>query len=263
MDSATQMAADGLQAFGMIGTILWTMLRIGAMLMAMPLIGTRAVPSRVRVVLAGALAVALSPLLPPVPQWTGFDAATVLSIARELAIGVSIGFLLRLVFEAGAMAGELVAQGTGLAFAQMSDPLRGGSSGVIGQWFYLLFGLLFFSTNGHLALISLLMDSYKAVPIGAALPNIDTFLSAAPTFALQVFRGALGLALPLTVAMLAINLAFGVLARAAPALNPIQLGLPVALLLGLFLLTVLAGEMGPPVQRLFDAAFDAADSVSR
>lgn len=263
MDSATQMAADGLQAFGMIGSILWTMLRIGAMLMAMPLIGTRAVPSRVRVVLAGALAVALSPLLPAVPEWSGFDAATVLSIARELAIGVSIGFLLRLVFEAGAMAGELVAQGTGLAFAQMSDPLRGGSSGVIGQWFYLLFGLLFFSTNGHLALIALLMDSYKAVPIGASLPDIDAFLSAAPTFALQVFRGALGLALPLTVAMLAINLAFGVLARAAPALNPIQLGLPVALLLGLFLLTVLAGEMGPPVQRLFDAAFQAADGVTR
>ena len=262
MDSATQMAADGLQAFGMIGTILWTMLRIGAMIMAMPLIGTRAVPSRVRVVLAGALAVALSPMLPPVPAWSGFDAATVLSIARELAIGVSIGFLLRLVFEAGAMAGELVAQGTGLAFAQMSDPLRGGSSGVIGQWFYLLFGLLFFTSNGHLALISLLMDSYKAVPIGTSLPDINAFLSAAPTFALQVFRGALGLALPLTVAMLAINLAFGVLARAAPALNPIQLGLPVALLLGLFLLTVLAGEMVPPVQRLFDAAFQAADGVT-
>lgn len=263
MDSATQMAADGLQAFGMIGTILWTVLRIGAMLMAMPLIGSRAVPSRVRALLAVAMAIAFSPLLPPVPQWTGFDAATVLSIARELAIGVSIGFLLRLVFEAGAMAGELVAQGTGLAFAQMSDPLRGGSSGVIGQWFYLLFGLLFFTANGHLALISLLMDSYKALPIGAALPDVNTFLMIAPNFLLQVFRGALTLALPLTVAMLAINLAFGVLARAAPALNPVQLGLPVALLLGIFLLTVLAGEMGPPVQRLFDAAFQAADSVTR
>jgi flagellar biosynthetic protein FliR len=63
--------------------------------------------------------------------------------------------------------------------------------------------------------------------------------------------------------MLAVNLAFGVLARAAPALNPIQLGLPVALLLGLFLLTVLAGEMGPPVQRLFDAAFQTADGLTR
>jgi len=198
MDAATQMAADGLQAFGMIGTVLWTMLRIGAVAMAMPMVGTRAVPARIRVILAGTLAIALAPLLPPVPDWTGFDAATVLTIARELAIGVSIGFLLRLVFEAGAMAGELIAQGTGLAFAQMSDPLR----------------------------------------------------------------GALTLAIPLTVAMLAVNLAFGVLARAAPALNPIQLGLPVSLLLGLFLLALLAGEMGPPVQRLFDAAFQAADAVT-
>ncbi len=262
MDSATQMATDGLQTFGMIGTILWTMLRIGAMIMAMPLVGTRAVPARVRVMLAGALAIALSPMLPPVPEWTGFDAATVLSIARELAIGVSIGFLLRLLFEAGALAGELIAQGTGLAFAQMSDPMRGGSSGVIGQWFYLLFGLLFFTANGHLALISLLMDSYKAVPIGASLPDLDGFLSVAPTFVLQVFRGALSLALPVVVAMLAINLAFGVLAKAAPALNPIQLGLPVSLLLGLFLLMVLAGELGPPVQRLFDAGFQAADGLT-
>ncbi|MBJ7516936.1 MAG: flagellar biosynthetic protein FliR, partial [Stenotrophomonas sp.] len=80
---------------------------------------------------------------------------------------------------------------------------------------------------------------------------------------LTVLRGGVGLALPLIVAMLAVNLAFGALARAAPALNPIQLGLPVSLLLGLALLAVLAGEMGPPVQRLFDAAFDAAGAVVR
>lgn len=50
MDAATQMAADGLQAFGMIGTVLWTMLRIGAVAMAMPMVGTRAVPARIRVI---------------------------------------------------------------------------------------------------------------------------------------------------------------------------------------------------------------------
>ncbi len=61
MDAATQMAADGLNAFGMIGTVLWTMLRIGAVAMAMPMIGTRAVPGRVRVMLAGTLAI--------VPAW--------------------------------------------------------------------------------------------------------------------------------------------------------------------------------------------------
>lgn len=258
MDSATQMAIDGQQAFALIGTTLWTMLRIGAMVMAMPMLGTRTVPARVRAMLAIALSVALAPVLPPLPAWNGFDAATVLGIARELAIGTCLGFLFRLIFEAGAMAGEMVAQGTGLAFAQMNDPLRGGSSGVIGQWFYLLFGLLFFTANGHLALISLLMDSYRALPPGTAVPDPHALAAMAPSLALQIFRGALSLALPLTVAMLAVNLAFGVLARAAPALNPIQLGLPVSLLLGILLLAMLAGEMAPPVQRLFDAAWNAA-----
>lgn len=261
MDPTTQMTADGLRAFAMIGDTLWTMLRIGAMVMAMPLVGTRAVPARIRVLLAATLAVALAPILPPVPAWVRLDAVTVLTILRELTIGITIGFLLRVVFEAGALAGELIAQGTGLAFAQMTDPLRGGSSGVIGQWFYLLFGLLFFTSNGHLALISLLVDSYRALPVGAPLPDVPGLVSIAPTFLLTVLRGALTLSLPLIVAMLAVNLAFGVLARAAPALNPIQLGLPVSLLLGLVLLTLLAGEMGPPVQRLFDAAFEAARGV--
>jgi flagellar biosynthetic protein FliR len=262
VDPVTRMAIDGQQAFAIIGTTLWVMLRIGAMLMAMPMVGTRAVPARVRAMLAVALSVALAPVLPPVPAWNGFDAATVLTVARELAVGVTIGFLLRLIFETGAMAGELVAQGTGLAFAQMTDPLRGGSSGVVGQWFYLLFGLLFFAGNGHLALISLLVESYKALPIGTALPDPHAVASVVPTLFLQVFRGALTLALPLIVAMLAVNLAFGALARAAPALNPMQLGLPVSLLLGLFLLTLLAGEMAAPVQRVFDQAFDAARQVT-
>ncbi|CTP82672.1 flagellar biosynthetic protein FliR [Xanthomonas translucens pv. arrhenatheri] len=262
MDSATQMVIDGQRAFAMVGAILWTMLRIGAMLMAMPLVGSRAVPARVRVMLAATLAMALAPLLPPVPDWNGFDAAVVLSVARELAVGASMGFMLRLIFEAGAMAGELVSQSTGLGFAQMADPLRGVTSGVIGQWFYLTFGLLFFTANGHLAVVALLVDSYKALPIGNALPDAQAMASVAPDFFMSMMRGAVTLALPVMVAMLAVNLAFGALAKAAPALNPIQLGLPVAVVLGLALLAVLVGEMGPPVQRLFDAAFDAARQIT-
>ena len=64
------------------------------------------------------------------------------------------------------------------------------------------------------------------------------------------------------MALLAINLAFGVLSKAAPALNPMQLGLPVSLLLALTLLALLAGEMASPVQRLFDTAFDSMRQVT-
>ena len=262
MDPATQMVIDGQQAFGMINALLWNLLRIGALLMAVPLIGTRAVSVGVRVIVAAALSMALTPMLPPTPGAIAFDATTVLNIARELALGVSMGFMLRLAFEAGALAGELISQGTGLAFAQMADPLRGVNSGVVGQWFYIAFGLLFFTLNGHLALVSLLVDSYRSLPIGSALPDVGAMLQVAPMFFVQVLRAAVGLALPVMVAMLAVNLAFGVLGRAAPALNPIQLGLPTALLLGLFLLALLAGELGPPVERLFNLAFEAARQVT-
>ena len=81
MDSATGMMIDGQQAFAIIGTVLWAMLRIGAMLMAMPMVGSRAVPARVRGMLALVLSMALAPLLPPVPVWNGFDAAAILTIA--------------------------------------------------------------------------------------------------------------------------------------------------------------------------------------
>lgn len=262
MDSVTRMVVDGQQAFAIISTVLWTMLRIGALMMAMPMFGSSALPSRVKVMATGLLAMALAPLLPPIPLWEGFNASTVLTILRELTIGVAIGLCLRLIFEAGSLAGELIALGTGLSFAQMSDPLRGGTSGVVGQWFYLLFGLLFFTSNGHLAMISLLLDSYQALPIGTALPDPAAFLAVIPTLMLQVFRGGLSLALPLVVAMLAVNLVFGALARAAPALNPIQLGLPVSLLLGLILLALLSIQMGPPVQQLFNHAFEAARSLT-
>ncbi len=175
------MVIDGQRAFAMVGAIMWTMLRTGALLTAMPLIGTRAVPGRVRVMLAGTLAMVLAPILPPVPEWDGFTAQSVLSIARELAVGASMGFMLKLIFEAGALAGELVSQSTGLSFAQMSDPMRGVTSGVIAQWFYIGFGLLFFAANGHLAVIALLVDSYKALPIGTALPDAGAFAEVAPT----------------------------------------------------------------------------------
>ena len=58
MDSVTRVVIDGQQAFAIIGTLLWAMLRIGAMLMAMPMVGSRAVPARVRALLAVALSMA-------------------------------------------------------------------------------------------------------------------------------------------------------------------------------------------------------------
>jgi len=262
MDAATLMAVDGQEAFSIIVNVLWAMLRTGALVMALPLLGTRALPARVRAMLAGVLAVVIAPLLPPPPHWNGMDAAWVMDIACEIAIGFAMGLIVRLAFEAGALAGTLIATGAGLAFAQMSDPLRGVQSNIVGQWFYLAFGLVFFASNGHLAVIEMLLQSYQHLPIGSALPEVAALPGTTLLFFQAVLSAGASPALPLMAALLAVNLAFGVLARAAPALNPIQLGLPVSVLIGLLLLMFLADEMSPAIRRILDMSIETATDIT-
>ncbi|GAB3748419.1 flagellar biosynthetic protein FliR [Lysobacter olei] len=261
MDPVTATTVDGLNLFGMLGTVLWHALRIGAAMQVMPMLGGRSLPARARLIVILALSGALSPVL-PTPPTAAVDAATVLSVMREFAVGVAMGLMLRIAFEAGQIAGELVSQGMALSFATLADPLSGASSPVLSQWFYLAFGLLFFAFDAHLALVQLLLESYRHLPIGTALPDPAALAASVPTFFGTALRTGVLLALPVTMALLAVNLAFGVLSRAASALNPIQLGIPVSLLVGLLLLGVLFRELQAPVQHLFDAAFEAARGVT-
>ncbi|GHA90257.1 flagellar biosynthetic protein FliR [Cognatilysobacter bugurensis] len=261
MDTVTLTTVDGLNLFGMLAAVLWHALRIGAALQVLPMIGGRSMPARARLITTVAIAAAMATLL-PVPPAAAVDAQTVLSVLREFAIGISIGLVIRIAFEAGQLAGELVSQGMGLSFATMADPLSGASSPVLAQWFYLSFALIFFAVDGHLALVRLLFESYAALPIGQPIADLQEFISLLPTFFSTALRAGVLLALPVMMALLAVNLAFGVLSKAAPQLNPIQIGLPVALLVGLLLLSLLARELQGPVMRLFEEAFLAARALT-
>ena len=225
------------------------------------MIGGRGIPARARLVVTLALSAALSSVLPAPPPMA-VDAATALGVLREFALGVAIGMMLRLAFEAGRLAGELVSQGMGLSFATLADPLSGASSPVLSQWFYIAFALLFFVTDGHLALVVLLADSYGGVPVAAPWPDALALVSAVPAFFNACLRAGALLALPVMMALLAVNIAFGVLARAAAQLNPMAIGLPMSLLVGLTLLMLLMRELASPVGQLFEAAFGAARALT-
>jgi flagellar biosynthetic protein FliR len=261
MDAVTLTTASGVDLFAMLGTVLWHVLRIGAALQALPMIGGKSVPARARLMIALAIAASVSSLLPAPPP-AAIDAATVLNVVREFAIGIAIGLMLRIAFEAGQLAGELVSQGMGLSFATLANPLSDAASPVLSQWFYLAFGMVFFALDAHLALVRLLLDSYHALPVGAPIADVQGFLATVPGFFGTALRAGLLLALPVMMALLAVNLAFGVLSRAAAQLNPMSLGLPVSLLVGLALLMLLARELLGPVQALFEQAFAAARAVT-
>ncbi|WP_256644849.1 flagellar biosynthetic protein FliR [Thermomonas paludicola] len=261
MDTVTLTTADGLNLFALLATVLWHAIRIGAAMQVLPAIGGKGIPPRARMIFTLALSAALSATL-PAPPAAAVDAITALNVLREFAIGLSIGLILKLAFEAGILAGQFASQGMALSFATMADPANNTQIPVLSQWFYLVFGLVFFTLDAHVALIQLLLDSYRTQPIGAPLADMQAFLASVPGFFPTVLRTAVLMSLPVTIAMLAINMVVGVLSRAAPQFNPIQIGMPIALLAGLALLVVLARELLGPVQALFGQAFEAARAVT-
>lgn len=229
-----------------IDSFIWPFIRIGGMLMVAPIFGVQIVPARARLALALAFTAVLLPTLPVPPHHAMLTGPWFLMLFQQMAIGVALGFVLRLVFEGVVMGGELVSMSMGLSFAQMADPLRGTQTTAVSQFFLILATLLFLALDGHLALLELTARSFTLLPVGAAgLDAQDAWDLAA--FGGWVFLGGVQIALPAMTALLLVNLAFGVMARSAPSLNALAVGFPVALIFGfgilLFALPTLRGAL--------------------
>jgi flagellar biosynthetic protein FliR len=215
---------------------LWPFLRIGACLMVAPIFGTRFVPARFRIVLAAAITLIVAPLLPAPPDVSPFSGTGVVITVQQVIIGIAVGFVLQIVFDALAMGGQLLANTMGLSFAFNVDPLRGTGTPVLGQFYTLIATLTFLSLNGHIAIIQALVDGFATMPVGTDGLGVSAFSEIA-LYGSQLFRGALMVALPGLTALLIVNLAFGVVSRAAPSLNLFAIGFPVTLIGGLLIVT--------------------------
>jgi flagellar biosynthetic protein FliR len=230
----------------------WPFVRIGACFMAAPVFAVNSVPPRVRLLLAGAITVIVAPLV-PASSIAPFSIPGVVVTVQQIIIGLALAFTLQLIFDAMAMGGQLLSNSMGLGFAFNVDPLRGVGTPVLGQLYMILVVLTFLALNGHLLLIETLVQGFTTMPIGlngldsAALWNVVSWGS-------QLFAGALKVALPGMTALLLVNLAFGVMSRAAPSLNLFAVGFPITLIFGLAI--VYAGM--PAVQSTFVGSLDLA-----
>lgn len=223
------------QIEGWLAAWLWPFLRIGACLMVAPIFSASFVPARTRLVLAGAIALAVAPLLPPLPPVSPFSGQGIIITLQQILIGVAIGFVLQIVFDALAMGGQLLANTMGLSFAFNVDPLRGTGAPVVGQFYTLIATLTFLALNGHLAIVQALVDGFTTLPVGIEGLGPEGYWQIVG-WGTALFRGALMVALPGLTALLIVNLAFGVVSRTAPTLNLFAIGFPVTLIGGLLII---------------------------
>jgi flagellar biosynthetic protein FliR len=186
---------------------------------------------------------------------TDFDASLILGCAAQVVIGVAMGIVIQIAFEALMLAGELISSGSGLSFAQLIDPVRGTDASALGGLLTALAMLVFLSLDGHLALIKVLATSFKDLPLGAPLQlsGLSHNVVAAGT---DLFGGAMQVALPGLIALLTVNLLMGVASRAAPTLNIFAVGLPVSVLAGLVVLYASMQTFGSTATQIYNRALD-------
>ncbi|MCX7079681.1 MAG: flagellar biosynthetic protein FliR [Pseudomonas sp.] len=214
-----------------VATFMLPMFRIAAVLTTMPIFGTTLVPRRVRLYFALAITVAVVPGLPPMPQVHALDLSALMLIAEQIIIGALLGFSLQLFFQAFVVAGQIISIQMGMGFASMVDPTNGVSAAVIGQFLTMLVTLLFLAMNGHLVVFEVLTESFTTLPVGSAM-LVNHFWELAGKLG-WVFGAAMLLVLPAITALLVVNIAFGIMTRAAPQLNIFSVGFPLILVLGM------------------------------
>ena len=138
--------------------------------------------------------------------------------------------------------------------ANMVDPNMGNVP-VISQFLIICSTLLFLGLGGHVLVITMLLESFKLLPIGDMI-GTQALLQLVVQWSAMIFLGAVLLAMPILVSLLFINLGLGVITRAAPALNIFAVGFPAMILAGIILLAMSMNSIGFRIQWLWRQGFE-------
>jgi flagellar biosynthetic protein FliR len=225
-------AAAKLQYFLLI------MFRASGLFLMAPVLSHRSIPMMVKVGLVILLSVillsALNPTdLPPVASL----AELVTLVAKELLVGMAIGFVFALLMLGVEIAGDIISYQIGFTMASVIDPSTGQQVSTISQFWLLTATLVFIGLNGHHIIISAFNDSYLAIPVGKVVMN-GSVGELMMVYSAYAFVIALKLAAPVVVSLLLIDVAMGVLSRLMPTMNVFILGFTVKVGVGLIVIAL-------------------------
>ena len=212
--------------------------RIGAIVLSLPFLGSRNIPAQLKVLLILMLGVALYPLVQlqqvVIPQRLGHVALVVVS---EILIGLTIGLVAQLLFAGIQLGGELISQQMGLNIATIFDPHNAQQISLVTHFQYVLAMLMFLSGPAYHWFIIAMAESLQVVPLAglstsdAVFPVLLSLLGKACVIAIQ-------LAAPVSIALFLATLVLGVIARLVPQLNVFMLSFPATLGFGLVMLAL-------------------------
>ncbi len=237
------MPPGSLEAFGLY------LVRSGAMVMSAPLLGVGAQFNGYKIGLILALAVVLY-------LTTGKPLGEVEPIAygamalRETLLGLFLAFVLHLTMLAVRVAGEMIGHEMGFMVARQVDPATGVSTPLVTSVYEGFFMLALLAVNGHHWLLRALGASFERAPIGSL--NVDDGLaSLAQRLFAEMFEAGLVFAAPVMVLLFLVSALIGLLARAVPQLNILEIGFSLRIILALCAMYLFAPLLAPAMERVY------------
>ncbi|WP_102224051.1 flagellar biosynthetic protein FliR [Acidimangrovimonas sediminis] len=217
-------------------------LRVGAAMALLPGFGERAIPGRIRLVLALAFTAIITPALLPRlgPLGAPLGPAFLAAIFPEAITGLALGAVLRLFVQVLQMAGTMAAQSASLS--QFFGGAGAEPQPAMAQILMLAGIALAMATGLHIRLAEALILSYRMVPPGQFPGPADLSHWGVANVA-RAFALAFSLAAPFVIGAVLYNAALGAINRAMPQLMVAFVGAPALTLGGLVLLAIAAPLM--------------------
>ena len=241
------------QLMAWLSPILWPFLRVLAVFTVAPVFSMRAIPMRLKIGLAFLVAVCAQGVLVDQPVISVNGPAALGAVAQQVAVGLAIGFSVRLVFAAVELAGEIIGLQMGLNFASFFDPASNAQISAVARFFGHMAMLLFIVINGHLLILMAVVKSFDRFPVDG---NFLQALGQMRQYELgsSLFSSALWIALPMIALLLFVNLTLGIISRVAPQMNIYAVGFPVTLTVGMLGIAATLPLLEQPVLALMQQA---------
>lgn len=231
------------------------LVRPGMLIMAAPAFGGTYAPPMVKIGLTLMLALTMLPAaaLPSVN-----NPVSVLTVmAREVVIGMALGFGVRVLTAGAEFAGHLAGFQLGFAYASVVDPQAGVRNSVLSSMYGLAALMVFLAIDGHHQFLRALATSYSVLPIG--MGHVDASLAMTVGRIMgMVFTVGVQLSAPVVIVLLVVEIALGLMAHVAPMLNLMAQGFAVRLLVGLLVLAAVVQVIPDVVVRTAGQALDLA-----
>jgi flagellar biosynthetic protein FliR len=250
------------QLYNGVSGFYWPMTRILGVFSSAPFLSNNSIPIRIRVALGFAITLLIAPSIPPFAEQDPMSYAGILILIQQFIIGVSIGFVLRIIFTGVELAGEMMSMSMGLGFATFFDPQSKGRSSSISQFLSLLLLQMFLACDLHLLLIDSLVGSFTSLPIGRGTMGAPGFQQLA-YWGARIFSIGLQLSMPVVTALLITNMALGVLTRAAPQLNLFGIGFPLTLVVGYSMIYFILPYLTTPMLNMLNESMQMLRQITR